>query len=156
LAIVCAAAAAELPVLTPAHSKILAEVNSRWWGWQSEPAPIVPTPKSWELLEEQWSISAETEVVILTATEPSPPEAYIAEMLRREPSGRHHIPCRAVTDLEAVSTSDFVICVATSIIDAVTIDDSTISSTGNCASAEASMLPIGAAGRVEALGFVHL
>ena len=100
------AAATELNGLSQAQREVLVELESRWWGWRREPAPIVPAPKSWKLLKEQWPISTQQEVVVLTGAEPSEQEAYIAEMLRRELSGRYHIPCRVVTRFEPARVAD--------------------------------------------------
>ena len=98
---------------SPAQRRILAELESRWWGWQSAPAPIAPAPKSWKLLDQEWPLSAQHEVVLLTAAEPSPQEAYIAEMLRRELVGKHHIPCRVTSNLDAPSNGNPVIYLGT-------------------------------------------
>ena len=84
--------AAELDGLSPVQREILAELETRWWGWRSDACPIVPAPKSWKLLNEEWPISTQREVVVLTGATPSEQESYIAEMLRREFSGKHHIP----------------------------------------------------------------
>ena len=99
--------------LSPAHKAILAELESRWWGWPREPAPIVPAPKSWKLLKEQWPISTQQAVVVLTGAEPSQQEAYIAEMLRREFFGKYQVPCRVVAGPEPGDTSNPVVCLST-------------------------------------------
>ena len=118
LAAILLPAAGQAPAVEPdelseAQRAILAELESRWWGWQSESAPIAPAPKSWKLLDEEWPLSSRTEVVVLTPAQSSPPEAYIAEMLRRELSGKHRIPCRVTADFDEASQGNPVIYLGT-------------------------------------------
>ena len=82
-------AADEPNSLSEAHQQILTDLESRWWGWRSESAPIVPAPKWWKSLDQVWKLSREQEVVVATGADSSPQESYIAEMLRRELIGRH-------------------------------------------------------------------
>ena len=107
------ARAAEPNQLTDEQEKILAELESRWWGWRGESAPIVPAPKSWTSLDQVWRLSSRQEVVVAIGPEPSPQESYIAEMLRRELTGKHHIACRVTTVTSELTASGPIICLGT-------------------------------------------
>jgi len=104
---------AEPGPLSDKQVEILSELESRWWGWRSEPSPVVPAPKSWKLLGETWRFSAREEVVVLIEAEPSPQIAYIAQMLRRELAGKHKLPCRIARNVKDVKTANPVICLGT-------------------------------------------
>jgi len=106
-------AAEERSSLSESHQRILADLESRWWGWRSEPAPVVPAPKWWKSLDQVWELSQQQDVVVATGPNPSPQEAYIAEMLGRELTGRHGIQCRVAEDAKALKTPAPVICLGT-------------------------------------------
>ena len=106
-------AGAEANQLAERHRDILAELESRWWGWRSDPAPIAPAPKWWKLLDQSWQLSGKQDVAILTGAAPSSQESYIAEMLQRELTGKHRIPCRMTETGEELRTANLVICVGT-------------------------------------------
>lgn len=99
--------------LCESHQQILAELESRWWGWRSESAPIVPAPKWWNSLKQVWELSSQQEVVIATASNPSPQESYIAEMLRWELTGRYGIPCRVAGSAEKLERANTAILLGT-------------------------------------------
>ena len=93
--------------------QILAELESRWWGWSSAPSPIVPSPKSCELSGESWTLTREQGVTILTSAQALPQETYIATTLQHELTGRHHLSCRMVSDPAEVGTPALVVCLGT-------------------------------------------
>ena len=106
-------AADESDSLSESHQQILADLESRWWGWRSEPAPIVPAPKWWKSLEQDWELSRQQEVVVAIGPDPSPQESYIAEMLQRELTGRHGIPCCVAGSVENAEAANPVILLGT-------------------------------------------
>jgi hypothetical protein len=105
--------AEELSSLSETRERILADLESRWWGWPSEPAPILPAPKWWKLLDPCWQLSPREEVVVATGPDRSLQESYIAEMLRRELTGKYRIECRVAPVAGELSTAGPVICLGT-------------------------------------------
>ena len=107
------ATAAEPSQFSDEQSRILAELESRWWGWRSEPCPIMPAPKSWRLLDQGWPLSPGEEVVVLIGSEASPQEEYIAKMLRLEFTGKHKLRCRISKNVKDLKTGNPVVCLGT-------------------------------------------
>lgn len=99
--------------LSESHQRTLEKLESRWWGWRSEPAPIAPAPKWWQSLDQVWELSRQEEVVVAIGPSPSPQASYIAEMLRRELTGRHGIPCCVTTGTEVSEAASPVILLGT-------------------------------------------
>ena len=98
---------------TPKQRDILAELDAHWWGWRSGPSPISPTPKSWQRLGDTWVLPQQEAVAILLGPEPSPQEAYIAEMLRRELVLKHRLPARVVSKPDSVGSAQVVVVLGT-------------------------------------------
>ncbi|MHC4402537.1 MAG: hypothetical protein ACYTG0_22975, partial [Planctomycetota bacterium] len=57
-------AQAEPAELPEGQRTILAEIESRWWGWPAEPGPIVPRPKECTPWGQSWEISSREPVVV--------------------------------------------------------------------------------------------
>lgn len=96
-----------------AHREILAELESRWWGWPAAPSPILPRPKVCEASTGNWRFSAEEPVGLLLGPNPTVQGTYIGEMLRRELAGRFGLGCRIVRSAADVPSANPVICLGT-------------------------------------------
>ena len=99
--------------LTEAHRRILAELESRWWGWPAEPSPIVPAPKACRSLGGRWTLSPDEPVFVLLGPSPTVQEAYAADVLRRELTGRLGLRCQIVDLAEQIKTDNPIICLGT-------------------------------------------
>ncbi|HUT89381.1 MAG TPA: kelch repeat-containing protein [Thermoguttaceae bacterium] len=99
--------------LSEAHRRILAELESRWWGWPAAPSPIVPAPKVCRSLGRRWQLSADEPVVVLLGPSPTAQEAYAGDVLRRELTGRLGLGCEIVDSADEIKTGNPIICLGT-------------------------------------------